>query len=71
MLLGLSGRDLVAVMVRYLEDGTKRRVVVCSAYLPYDSKDPPPYKELEVPVRYCEEHLHIIVGCDSNGYHSA
>jgi hypothetical protein len=71
MLPGVSGRDLVAVMVRYLEDGTERRVVVCSAYLPYDSKDPPPSKELEELVRYCEEHLRMIVGCDSNAHHAA
>jgi hypothetical protein len=72
MLPGLSGRDLVAVMVRYLEDGTERRVVVCSAYQPYDSEDPPPSKELEELVRYCEEeHLHLIVGCDSNAHHAA
>jgi hypothetical protein len=34
----LSGRDLVAVLVKYLEHGTERRVVICSAYLPYDSR---------------------------------
>jgi hypothetical protein len=71
MLPRLSGRDLVAVLVRYLEDGTKRRVVICSAYLPYDSEDSPPSKELEELVRYCEEHLHLIVGCDSNAHHAA
>jgi hypothetical protein len=71
MLPGLSGRELVAVMDRYLEGGMERRVVVCSAYLPYDSKDPPPSKELEELVRYCEEHLHLIVGCDSNAHHTA
>jgi hypothetical protein len=29
----------VAVLVRYLELGMERRVVICSAYLPYDSDD--------------------------------
>jgi hypothetical protein len=71
MLPGISGRDLVVVMVRYLVHGTERRVV-CSAYLPYDSKDPPPSKELEELVRDSEEkHLHLIVGCDSNAHHAA
>jgi hypothetical protein len=71
MLPGFSGGDLVAVMVRYLQDGTERRVVVCSAYQPYDSEDPPPSKVLEELVRYCEEHLNLIVGCDSNAHHAA
>jgi hypothetical protein len=54
LLPGFSGRDLVAVLVKYLEHGTDRRVVICSAYLPYDSKDPPPTNELEELIRYCE-----------------
>jgi len=37
-----SCRDLVAIQMKYLEDGAERRLVVCSAYLPYDSEDPPP-----------------------------
>jgi len=45
---GFSCRDLVAVLVKYDEDGAaERRLVVCSAYLPYDSEDPPPSRELE------------------------
>jgi hypothetical protein len=40
-------RDLVAVLVKYNKDGAERRLVVCSAYLPYDSEDPPPSRELE------------------------
>jgi hypothetical protein len=72
MLPGFSCRDLVAVLVKYLEDETERRVVICSAYLPYDSEDPPPTKELEELIRYCEEeHLYLIIGCDCNAHHSA
>jgi hypothetical protein len=45
--------------------------VVCSAYQPYDSKEPPPSKEFEDLVRYCEtEDLYLVVGCDSNAHHS-
>jgi hypothetical protein len=47
MLPGFSCRDLVAILVKYLEGETKRRVVTYSAYLPYDSEDPPPTGELE------------------------
>jgi hypothetical protein len=47
-------------------------LVVCSAYLHYDSEDPPPSKELEELVRYCEnENLYLDVVCDSNTHHSA
>jgi hypothetical protein len=71
MLPGFSCRDLVAVLIKYNEEGVERRLVVCSAYLPYDSKDPPPSKELEDLVHYCEkENLYLVVGCDSNAHHS-
>ena len=53
LLPGYSCRDLVAVLIQYNEEGAERSLVVCSAYLPYDSEDPPPFKELEEPVRYC------------------
>jgi hypothetical protein len=51
---GFSCRDLVAFLVRRNEDGAERRLVVCSAYLPYESEDPSPSRELEELVRYCE-----------------
>ena len=35
---------LVAVLIRCIEDGAERRLVICSAYLPYDSEDPLPVK---------------------------
>jgi hypothetical protein len=67
---GFSCGDLVAVLIKYNEEGAERRLVVCSAYRPYDSEDPPPSKELEDLVRYCEnENLHL-VACDSNAHHS-
>jgi hypothetical protein len=72
MLPGFSCRDLVAVLINYNEEGAERCLVVCFAYLPYDSKDPPPTKEFEDLVRYCEkENLYLAVGCNSNAHHSA
>ena len=72
MLPGFSCRDLVAVLVKYFEDGAERPLVARSAYLPYDSKDPPLSRELEELVRYCEsENLYLIVGCDSSAHHAA
>jgi hypothetical protein len=45
---------------------------LCSAYLTHDSEDPPPSKEFEELVPYCEnENLYLVVGCDSNAHHSA
>jgi hypothetical protein len=70
MLPGFSCRDLVAVLIRYNEEGVERRLVVCSAYPPYDSEEPPPSKEFEDLVRYCEtEDLYLVVGCDFNVHH--
>jgi len=69
---GFSYRDLVAVLVKYEEDGAERRLVVCSAYMPYDSEEPPPSRKLEELVRYCEkENIQLLVGCDSNAHHMA
>jgi hypothetical protein len=47
MLPGFSRRDLVAVLINYNEDGVERRLLVCSAYMPYDSEDPTPSKKFE------------------------
>ncbi|XP_048510255.1 uncharacterized protein LOC125500690 [Athalia rosae] len=46
-------------------------MVVASAYQPYDSKDPPPTKELKALVRYCtSKGLKLLVGCDANSHHT-
>jgi len=71
VLLEFSCRDLVAILIKYTEEGAERRLVVCSAYLPYDSEDPPRSREMEELVQYCEnENLCLIVGCDSNPHHT-
>jgi hypothetical protein len=72
MLPGFSCRNLVAVLINYNEEGVERRVVVRSAYLPYDLEDPPQSKEFMDLLHYCEkENLYLVVGCDSNARHSA
>jgi hypothetical protein len=40
MIRGLSCRGLVAFLINYDADEAERRLVVCSAYLPYDSEEP-------------------------------
>ncbi|XP_048511339.1 uncharacterized protein LOC125500980 [Athalia rosae] len=45
--------------------------MVASAYLPYDSKDPPPTEVLKALVRYCtSKGLELLVGCDANSHHT-
>ena len=69
---GFPCRDLVAVLVTNEVDGAEKRLVVCSAYLPYDSEDPPPSRELEERVQHCgKENIQLLVGCDSNADHMA
>jgi len=71
MLPEFSCRDLVAVLIKYNKEEAERHLVACSAYLPYDSEDPPPSNELEELVRHCEnENLNLVVGCDSSTHHS-
>ena len=70
MLQGFSCSDLVAFFVKYFEDGAERQLVVCSAYLSYDSEDPPPSRELEELVQYCESE-NLIMGCYPNAHHAA
>ena len=72
LLPGFSCRDLVAILIKYIEDAAERRLVVCCTYLPYDSEDPPAPREIEELVRYCEnENLRLIVVFDSNAQHTA
>jgi hypothetical protein len=71
VLPGFSHRDLVAILIQYNEEGAERHLVVCSAYISYNSEEPPPSKEFEDLMRYCEtENLYLVVGCDSNAHHS-
>jgi len=62
----------VAFLIKYIVDEAERQLVVCAAYLPYDSEGiPPRQRELEKLVRYCEnENLCLIVGCDTNAHHT-
>jgi hypothetical protein len=64
---GFFCRALVAVLVKYDENGAERWMVVCSACLLYDSEDPPMSKEFEQLMRYCEiANRYLVIGCDSN-----
>jgi hypothetical protein len=60
----------MTVRVTYIRGGSKRELTVTSAYLPYDSDEPPPSKGLREVVDYCSRNkLQLIVGCDANANH--
>jgi len=71
MLPGFFCRDLIAVLIKYNDDGAERWLVLCSAYTPYDSEDPSPLKEKRKDLtQYCEnENLYLVVVCDPNPHH--
>jgi hypothetical protein len=44
--------------------------IIASAYLPYDSDEPPPTKELRDVIDYCASRKkQLIIGCDANAHH--
>lgn len=65
----LSGRDITVVQIS-CDVGEKIDIILVSAYLPGDSTDLPPSRELMEVVNYCERNQkHLIIGCDSNAHH--
>ncbi|XP_046142824.1 uncharacterized protein LOC123988083 [Osmia bicornis bicornis] len=63
--------DLSAVKVKLNLGGNTSELVVCSAYLPYDSEDPPPTRELRALIDHCAVNgLHLVIGCDANSHHT-
>jgi hypothetical protein len=43
---------------------------VASAYLPYDSDEPPSSKEVRNVIDYCDSrNKQLIIGCDANAHH--
>ncbi|KAJ8912748.1 hypothetical protein NQ315_016704 [Exocentrus adspersus] len=58
-------RDLVAIKVTI----GRRYYDLCSAYLPFESPNPPSRKLMEL-VEWCKNNnLPLIVGCDANAHH--
>jgi hypothetical protein len=53
---------VTTVRVTYTRGGSKRGLIGTSAYLPYDSDEPPPSKELREVIDYCSRNkLQLIV----------
>jgi hypothetical protein len=52
-LLEFCSRDATTVRITYTYGGGNRELVVTCAYLPYDSDEPPPSKEVKDIIDYC------------------
>jgi splicing factor 45 len=69
-LLELCSRDVVMVRLSFNGEGSIRDLIVTSAYLPYDSDEPPPSGELWDAINYCcRNNLQLIAGYDANAHH--
>ncbi|XP_023727683.1 uncharacterized protein LOC111875571 [Cryptotermes secundus] len=71
-LLELCSRDATVVRTIYKYRGGSRELIVASvySYLPYDSDEPPPTKEMRDIVDYCySRKKQLIIGCDANAHH--
>jgi len=63
MLAGFSSMDLVAVLLNYNEGEAERCLVVCSAYLPYASEEPPPTQQFEELLHDSEaKNFYLVIG---------
>jgi hypothetical protein len=58
------------VRITYTYRGGCEELIVASTYLPYDSDEPPPSKEMRDIMDYCQSRKkQLIVGCDANAHH--
>jgi hypothetical protein len=68
-LLELCSRDVTAVRMTYTCGGSWEELIIASAYLLYDSDEPPPTKELRDVIDYCgSRKKQLIIGCDANAH---
>jgi exonuclease III len=69
-LLEFCSRDTTTVRVTYASDGGYEELIVTSSYLPYDSDEPPPSKEVRDIVEHWQDRKkQLIIGCDANSHH--
>jgi hypothetical protein len=58
------------VRITYRYGGVCKELIVASAYIPYDSDEPPPTKEMRDIIDKCQSRKkQLIVGCDANAHH--
>jgi hypothetical protein len=69
-LLEFCSRDATTVRIPYPYGGVCEELIVASAYLPYDSDESPPTKELRDINEHCQSRKkQLTVGCDANAHH--
>jgi hypothetical protein len=70
-LLDFCSGDTTTVRITYAYGGIHKELIVTSAYLPYDSDEPPPNKEVRDIFEYCHSRKkQLIIGCDANVHHT-
>jgi hypothetical protein len=63
-------RDATKVRITYTYGGVCEELKVASSYLPYDSDEPTPTKEVRVIIEHCQSRKkQLIVGRDGNAHH--
>jgi hypothetical protein len=69
-MLGLCSRCAATARMTYTYGGVCEELIVASAYLPYDSNEPPPTNEMRDIFEYCQSRKkQLIVGRDANAHH--
>jgi splicing factor 45 len=69
--LEFCSRDATTVRITYTHGGSSKELFIISAYLPYDSDEPPPTKEVRDIIDYCHSRRkQLIMGCDANAHHT-
>ncbi|XP_020296936.1 uncharacterized protein LOC109861623 [Pseudomyrmex gracilis] len=68
-----SSEDLTVIKVRVkLAEEKDIEILIGSVYMPYDSMDDPPPKEVKALVAYAKAgRLELLLGCDANSHHVA
>jgi hypothetical protein len=70
-LLEFCSRDATTLRITYAYGGGCEELTVASPYLPYDSDEPPPTKEVKDITDYCHSRKkQLIIGCDGNAHHT-
>ncbi|XP_023712419.1 uncharacterized protein LOC111867116 isoform X2 [Cryptotermes secundus] len=63
-------RDATAVRITYTYRGGSRELIIALVYLPYDSDEPPPAKEMRDIIDYCfSRKKQLTIGYDANTHH--
>lgn len=65
------GGDITTIKL-FVEEktGHKYEVILCSAYFPHLSPDPPPGKKVTDLINFCQiNNKQLILGCDANAHH--